>query len=88
MEKLIAAFDKNTSEEVRVELSNFKGHDLVGVRVYAMSNASGDQVPTRKGLTLNVRLLPTLIEGLQAAETEASAAGLLPKKDATSPRSA
>ena len=77
MEKHITTFEKNKSEEVRVELSEFNGHDLVAARIYATSRADGTRVPTRKGLTLNVRLLPELIEGLQAAEVEARAAGLL-----------
>ena len=77
MEKHITTFEKNKSEEVRVELSEFNGHDLVAARIYATSRADGTRVPTRKGLTLNVKLLPALIEGLQAAEVEARAAGLL-----------
>ena len=77
MENLITTFEKNTTEEVRIALTEFKGHDLVVARVYAMPNAASDRVPTRKGLTLNVRLLPTLIEGLQEAEAEARAKGLL-----------
>ena len=77
MEKHITTFEKNKFEEVRVELSEFNGHDLVAARIYATSRADGTRVPTRKGLTLNVKLLPALIEGLQAAEVEARAAGLL-----------
>ena len=77
MEKHITCFEKNAAEEVRIELSEFNGYDLVSARVYATAGADGSRVPTRKGLTLNVRLLPVLIEGLQAAETEARAAGLL-----------
>ena len=77
MEKHITTFEKNKSEEVRIELNEFNGHDLVAARVYATTKADGTRVPTRKGITLNVRLLPELIEGLQAAEVEARAAGLL-----------
>lgn len=77
MEKLISTFDKNRSEEVRIELSEYQGHDLVSARVYAPAGASGARVPTRKGLTVGVRLLPALIAGLRQAEHEARAAGLL-----------
>ena len=77
MEKFIASFEKNTTEEVRIALTEFKGHDLVMARVYAMPNAASDRVPTRKGLTVNVSLLPDLISALQEAEVEARAAGLL-----------
>lgn len=77
MEKLITAFDKNKAEEVRIELSEFNGHNLVAARVWATSRADGTRVPTRKGITLNIRRLPELIGGLQEAEREARKAGLL-----------
>ena len=77
MEKHIATFAKNKAEEVRIDLTEYQGHDLVSARVWAPSDGTGVKVPTRKGLTLNVRLLPDLIEALQEAEREARAAGLL-----------
>lgn len=78
MEKTVAKIQKNAREEVRVGLCEFKGHDLFTVRVFAdVADVTGDRVPTRKGLTANVRLLPDLVRALVAAEAEARAAGLL-----------
>ena len=77
MEATIAVVSKNQIEEVRVTLGEFQGHDLVSARVYATRDASGERVPTKKGLTLSIQKLPDLIEALQEAEREARAAGLL-----------
>ncbi len=49
MEKLISTLPKNARESIKVELTEFKGHDLLSVRVYADNGT--DLVPTRKGIT-------------------------------------
>lgn len=77
MERHIRSFEKNKTEEVRVELTEYQGHDLVSARVYATRDATGERVPTKKGLTLSIQKLPDLISALQEAEREARAAGLL-----------
>jgi hypothetical protein len=75
---LIATIRKNALEEIRVELSEFSGHDLVNVRVWAEPHNGGTKrIPTRAGIACNVRLLPELIEALQQAEMAARKAGLL-----------
>ncbi len=40
-DKPIAAIEKNRAEESRVGLTDFKGHDLVFLRVFAMAQAAG-----------------------------------------------
>ena len=75
MEKLIASLSKNTRESVQIELTEFRGHDLLSVRVFADNGA--EWVPTRKGITVGVNMLPSLVAALVEAEREARAAGLL-----------
>ena len=79
MEKAICTIKKSQREEIRVGLSEFttdgKTYDMVGVRVFFDYGA--EYRPGRNGINLRVALLPALIEGLQAAEQEARAAGLL-----------
>ena len=70
MEKHITSIEKNAAEEIRVALTEFKDHQLVDLRVYATNGASGEQVPTKKGLTVKPALLTSLIEALRAAEAE------------------
>ena len=59
MDKTVTTFRKNTQEEVRAGIGEFKGKLYASVRVY-IENDVGEYVPTRKGLTLPVGLLPEL----------------------------
>ena len=79
MEKLIKTFDKNKSQQVHINLQEYKGHDLVDARIY-YKDKEGDYQRTGKGLAMNVGKLPELIEALQLAELEAKAAGLIGDK--------
>ena len=76
MDKLITTIEKNAREEIQVSLSNFKGHDLLGIRVFAETD-NGDKVPTKKGITCNVKLIPGLLSALKEAEQIAIAEGLI-----------
>ncbi len=80
----IAVIKKNRAEDIRVELTEYRGHDLIDIRVCATAGATGQRVATRKGLTLNVAFLPDLIAALQRAA--ARAAGLLGQCDGDGPR--
>lgn len=69
---------KNALEDVRVSLTEFRGHDLVDVRVYSEPRAGGaTRIPTKAGISIKVELLPELIEVQQRAERKARDAGLL-----------
>lgn len=63
----IATIPKNAREEIRVALTNYKGHELVDVRVFVESEIRADHVPTRKGIAVKPSLLPALIEALAKA---------------------
>jgi hypothetical protein len=69
MNKLIAEIEKNSSEVILAELSECKDHDLFSLRVYFSKDGS-DPVPTRKGLTVNVKLIPELKKAIEATEAE------------------
>ena len=80
-ETVIATVKKNALEELRVVLSEYRGHDLVNVRIWASyDSADADKRPTKKGFALRIGLLPELIASLKKAEAEARAAGLLSAK--------
>jgi hypothetical protein len=68
MQKEIAKIGKNTEEEILVQLTNFKGYDLVDLRVWAKTITGETGKPTRKGLTVKPELLPELIEALKEAD--------------------
>lgn len=73
---LIASVPKNTREEIRVELIEYKGHRLVGCRVWAHKE-TGEHVPTQKGITFKIEILADVLEGLQKALGELKQQGLL-----------
>ena len=79
MKTEIATIEKNKTEELRIALTEYKGHDCVDVRIFAEPYADEGQgrVPTKKGVSLAVTKLPELISALQQAEGEARAAGLI-----------
>ena len=68
MEKLIASFQKNKFEEVRVQIKEFKGYDLLDIRVYTTLKESEDKIPTGKGLSLNVSHFQDLKKAILLAE--------------------
>ena len=57
-------FAKNNSETVRVTANTFQGHDLIDIRVYARNFSTGEIGPTKKGISLNVDVVPELINAL------------------------
>jgi Transcriptional Coactivator p15 (PC4) len=78
MNTLIATIRKNQLEEIRVELSNCNGYELINIRVWAEPRVgAAERIPTKAGIACKVTLLPELIAALQAALTEAKKAGLL-----------
>src|SRR5277367_3462605 len=49
-DRLIATVRKNAREEIRVTRGDFKGHDIVGLRVWFEDRASGEMRPGKDGL--------------------------------------
>lgn len=68
MDRTIATFQKNKFQEVRVGIREFKGNDLVDIRTWTMTQGSNEMVPTAKGVTINVHLLPELKKALDDVE--------------------
>jgi len=62
---LIKEIQKNTREVIRISVQEFKGTNVVDVRVFFQIN--GDWVPTRKGISLTESVLDEVIEGLEDA---------------------
>ena len=79
METTVRTIRKSQREEIRIALSEFTKdgttYDMVSARVFYDNGA--EYRPGRNGLNIRLRLLPELIESLQAAEDKARAAGLL-----------
>jgi hypothetical protein len=76
----VATIQKNKREVVHVSLSEFKGTDLIDMRVHVPkpNGAEGEVIPTGKGLALAIGKLPQLRAALDLAQAEAERRGLLP----------
>ena len=77
MDKLIASFEKNKFEEVRVQIKEFKGYDLLDIRVYTSPKEGEEKVPTGKGLSLNVAHFYDLKKAILMAEEALRQSNLL-----------
>lgn len=71
--KLIGRLPKNAREEIRIELTEWRGAELAAVRIY-FENELGEWIPTKKGVTFRRSQLADIIDALQAALNAAEAA--------------
>ena len=77
MDKTVCVFKKNKFQEVRVGIREFKGNDLIDIRTWTMTQGSDEMVPTAKGVSINVSLLPELKNALDQVEKELKTTGML-----------
>jgi len=77
MDKTVATFQKNKFQEVRIGIREFKGNDLVDIRTWTMTQGSEEMVPTAKGVSINIILLPELRKALDVVEKELKANGMV-----------
>jgi hypothetical protein len=75
---VISKFWKNRrrNESVRVSLSEFEGHSIIDVRVFATGTDGVDR-PTSRGVAMGVGRLSELAKALVKAEAKARELGLL-----------
>ena len=69
--RILHRFRKNSSEEVRATISEFKGTNYASIRVYYEAEP-GVWRPTKKGLTIAVDLLDELEQAVQALKEAAA----------------
>ena len=68
MDKTVAVFRKNKFQEVRVGIREFKGNDLVDMRIWTMTQGASEMVPTTRGVTINIHLLGDLKKAMDEVE--------------------
>ena len=78
MDQTVSVFPKNKFQEVRIGIREFKGNDLVDIRIWTNAQGVDQMVPTAKGVTINVQLLPQLLKALQDTETVLKTNKMLP----------
>lgn len=67
--KLIAKFNKNASEVVGVQLTEYDGRQLLDVRVWVLKNEK-DYIPTKKGISLRLEQVGALRDAIVKAAKE------------------
>jgi transcriptional coactivator p15 (PC4) len=67
MDALVARIAKNPTEEVRLSLTSYRGHDLVDIRVF-FQDEQGEWRPTKRGVSLSVDSFAELREAIVKAE--------------------
>ena len=83
MNKAIAKINKNALELVVIRLSEFKGRDLIDIRIWMKPEdprEGGELKPTKKGISLGIDAIPELIQALQKAQRALDEAGNRPEK--------
>ena len=68
MDKTVATFKKNKFQEVRVGIREFKGNDLIDIRIWTQTQGADEMVPTAKGVSININLLEDLKKSIAVAE--------------------
>lgn len=72
---IIAEFDRNAREKIRIALDDFRGTNTVDVRVWYRDGL--ELKPGRQGITTSVANLPALAAGLKLALDRARELGLV-----------
>jgi len=65
---LIKDIQRNANEIIRIEVSEFKGRELINIRIWYLAgrDASGNDIykPTQKGVALNISEFTELQDGI------------------------
>lgn len=87
MDEVIGTIEKNATEIIRVGITEYNGHDVAYLRVFFHSRTAPEDnpfLPSKKFITVSMRLLPQLISALQKTQDAAVRAGLLEGAGASS----
>lgn len=70
--KIVAQLKRNKDESIQIAIGSYREKVYVDIRVYAYGLKTGEFTTTKKGITIEAKLLHKLIAGLQQAEKEIS----------------
>lgn len=73
---LIASFQKNSQEEFRFSITNFKGHEYADIRIFYEKD--GDFFPSKKGITVSLDTWNDFKGCMDKLEAELQGRDLLP----------
>ena len=70
MEREIARFKKNSTEEVIFKITEYNGQDLLDVRAYVRTIPTEKPVATKKGLAIRLEQFPEFFEAVKKTGNE------------------
>ena len=69
--QLVYEFRKNATEKVKVELLNYRGTEVINIRVFYKNDAAkGEWRPTQRGITMRVDRITELKKAIDKAYAE------------------
>jgi|SRR5450631_1000150 hypothetical protein len=74
---VVAEWELNKRESLRVELHEFKGTQLIGIRKWFVGSG-GAMTPGKSGINLSLKHLPRLAAAVNDALSKAREDGLIP----------
>jgi hypothetical protein len=77
---IIAQWELNSRESLRVELHEYRGTQLIGIRKW-FAGANGAMAPGKSGINLNLKHLPRLAAAVNEALSKAQRDGLIFAED-------
>lgn len=82
-DQLIAIIPKNAIEAIHVQLRQYKGRNLIDIRVFYQDDA-GTWHPTRKGVCVTAELWPELRDALLQIDTHLPDQDTYPEREGRS----
>jgi hypothetical protein len=76
--EIISKFEKNSKEEVRVSVDEFRGRKLINIRVF-YKDAAGEWLPGKQGLALSVDRFRDLVDAVLQLGEWLEAKDMLPR---------
>ena len=64
MDEIVVDIPKNSTEIIRVQPTEFNGHELIDVRVFYRREERDDYKPSPKGISFRRTLLPAVTDTL------------------------
>lgn len=68
MDKTICVFAKNKFQDIHVGIREWKEHILIDIRTWTITQGTMEMVPTCKGISIDIDLLPKLKEAVEKVE--------------------
>jgi hypothetical protein len=81
MSNLIVTIPRNSREKIVFTVNEFKGKHYLDMRIFQVAENGGQDIPTKKGLTIPVHLYPTLRDALQSVDNALISRGLIDQED-------